>query len=86
MQTSSAEIAHLRALGVFSNAELLRMWSTDCARTLFPERRLGRLALGYEASFLVLGGNLLEDFAATQDIRLRVKQGVTLEIAPPAPN
>ena len=35
-ETSSAEIAHLRTLGVFSDAELLRMWTTNCARTLFP--------------------------------------------------
>lgn len=82
--TSSFEIAYLPELNVFSNAELLRMWSTDCARTLFPERRLGRLDAGYEASFLVLDGDPLADFAATRDIRLRVKEGATLDV-PPAP-
>jgi imidazolonepropionase-like amidohydrolase len=84
-ETSAAEIAHLRGLGVFTNAELLRMWSTDCSRTLFPQRRLGELAPGYEASFLVLGANPLDDFAATADIRMRVKQGVVLNIAPTPP-
>lgn len=79
-ETSSAEIAHLRKLDVFTSAELLRMWSTDCARTLFPKRRVGGLSPGDEASFLVLGGDPLADFAATRDIRLRVKTGV--ELAP----
>lgn len=82
--TSTYEVAHLRGLNVFSNAELLRMWSTNCATALFPERRVGRLAPGYEASFLALGGDPLADFAATRDIRLRVKEGVVLDV-PPAP-
>jgi imidazolonepropionase-like amidohydrolase len=81
-ETSSAEIAYLRALGVFTAAELLRMWSTDCAQTLFPRRQVGELAAGYEASFLVLGGDPLESFDATAEIRMRVKQGVALDIAP----
>lgn len=80
-QTSTAEIAHLSGLGVFDNAELLRMWSTDCARTLFPQRRLGALQPGFEASFLVLGNDPLVDFAATGDIRMRVKDGAVLQLA-----
>lgn len=78
--TSNFEIDYLLDLNVFSNAELLRIWSTDCAQTLFPERRLGRLAPGYEASFLVLEANPLENFEATRAIRLRVKEGLTLEV------
>ncbi len=82
-ETSSAEIAHLRTLGLFSDAELLRMWTTNCARTLFPDRRVGSLDPGYEASFLVLGADPLTNFDATRDIQRRVKQGVTLEVASP---
>jgi imidazolonepropionase-like amidohydrolase len=78
-ETSTAEIAHLREMGVFGNAELLRMWSTDCARTLFPRRRVGGLTPGDEASFLVLGGDPLSNFDATRDIRMRVKEGVTID-------
>lgn len=80
-QTSSAEIAHLRGLSVFSNAELLRMWARDCSRTLFPERQLGELRSGFEASFLVLGADPLANFDATRDIRLRVKEGEVLQVA-----
>lgn len=69
----------LHELGVFSNLELLRMWVEETPRTIFPDRRLGRLAPGFEASFLVLEGNPLEDFSAVRAIRLRVKQGMILD-------
>ncbi len=36
--TSVGEVRHLRSLGVFENLELLRMWTLNCARTVFPER------------------------------------------------
>jgi imidazolonepropionase-like amidohydrolase len=71
-------------LNLFSNAELLRMWSTDCSTTLFPERSLGAVRPGYEASFLVLGADPLADFDATENITLRVKEGRVLEVTPPA--
>ena len=79
-ETSSAEITYLRTLGVFSDAELLRMWTTNCARTLFPDRRVGGLDPGNEASFLALGADPLANFDAVRNIRLRVKQGAALEV------
>jgi len=42
---------------------------------IFPNRRIGRLQDGYEASFLVLAGNPLSDFSQVKNIRLRFKQG-----------
>ena len=80
-QTSTAEIDYLRALGVFNNAALLDVWGAACASTLFPKRKLGKLRPGYEASFLALGADPLADFAATRNIRLRVKDGVELPAA-----
>ncbi len=77
--TSVREAASLRALNVLNNAELLNAWTRDCARTLFPERRLGVLAPGYEASFLVLANDPLADLTATGVIRRRVKQGASLD-------
>jgi imidazolonepropionase-like amidohydrolase len=79
-QTSSAEIAHLRGLNVFNNAELLNVWSRDCSRTLFPRRQLGELRSGHEASFLVLGADPLSDFDATTNIRMHVKDGEALQV------
>lgn len=82
--TSSHEFEYLRGLKLFGNAELLRMWSTHCSTTLFPERRLGRLQPGHEASFLVLAEDPLVNLDAVRGIRLRVKQGRVLELAPGA--
>jgi imidazolonepropionase-like amidohydrolase len=81
--TSSFETDYLQTLNLFSNAQLLRMWSTDCSTALFPDRRLGQLRPGYEASFLVLGSDPLANFDATQNITLRVKEGHVLEVTPP---
>ena len=82
--TSVTEVAHLRSLGVFSNAEMLRMWTENCAG-MFRGRRIGRLADEYEASFIALGGDPVKDFEATKRIQLRVKDGRLLELGPAPP-
>ena len=74
----------MRTLEVFSNAELLRMWSTNCARILFPNRGVGGLDPGHEASFLVLDGDPTANFDAVRSIRLRVKQGAVVTPQPAA--
>ena len=82
--TSVAEVAHLRSLGVFSNAEMLKMWTENCAG-MVRGRRIGRLADGYEASFIAFGGDPVKDFEATKRVELRVKDGRVLEFGPPPP-
>jgi imidazolonepropionase-like amidohydrolase len=54
------------------------MWAVQTPQAIFPERRIGRLDEGYEASFLVLNGNPVEDWSAMRRIRLRVKRGNVL--------
>jgi imidazolonepropionase-like amidohydrolase len=73
--TSVEEAMYLKSLNVFDNAELLRMWSVSAAQTIFPRRKIGHLREGYEASFIVLRGNPLENFERVRDIQLRFKQG-----------
>ena len=73
--TSVVEAQYLATLGVFDPATLLRSWSETTARAILPHRRIGRLAPGYEASFLVLDGDPLEDFANVTRIRRAMKQG-----------
>jgi imidazolonepropionase-like amidohydrolase len=80
--TSVAEAFLLRELGVFTDGEILRMWCETTPRSIFPERRIGRLDDDFEASFLVLGGNPLEDLNHTRNILLRVKQGERLIVGP----
>lgn len=77
-RTAATEMAALVRSGLFTNLELLRMWSVTTPRAIFPSRRIGALEDGYEASFLVLRGDPLRDFGATREIALRVKQGATI--------
>lgn len=81
--TSRREALLLHGLGVFTNLELLKMWSENSPRTIFPERRIGYLKEGYEANFLLLDGNPLEDFLQVTNIRRRFKQGRWLDIVEP---
>ena len=76
-QTARAEALNLDDLRAFDAPTLLRLWAEITPQAIFPGRRVGRLAAGYEANLLVLGQNpLAADFAAaTADIRLRLKQG-----------
>ena len=62
----------------FEPARLLRLATTDTARVIFPDRRSGCLEPGCDASFLVLAGDPLKDFAHIRRIRLRVKAGKLL--------
>ena len=52
---------------------------------IFPQRRIGELRPGFEASFLVLDGDPIADFGNTSRIGLRVKQGVALRLMKTAP-
>lgn len=76
--SSVKEFEYLQKLGVFDNLTLLKMWTETTARTIFPQRKIGTLSEGYEASFLALEGNPLEDLQNVRKIKLRFKQGVLL--------
>lgn len=76
--TAASEVAWLHGSGVFTNLELLTMWSVTTPRSIFPTRLIGAFMPGYEASFLVLRGNPLADFSHTRAIALRVKRGMVV--------
>lgn len=79
-ETSLPEAMNIHELDVFDNLALLKMWCEATPRTIFPERKIGQLREGYEASFLVLEGNPLEEFEQVENIRLRFKQGHRLDL------
>ena len=72
------EAENVRSLGVYSDLELLRMLTAS----FLPKRKIGKLEDGYEASFIALQANPLEDFSAIRRIANRVKQGHVIEVAP----
>lgn len=72
------EIDHIRELDVFDNLTLLKMAVETTPLAIFPTRRIGALKEGFEASFLVLKENPLEDLNALRRISLRIKQGILI--------
>lgn len=80
------EAAYMAGLGVFTPAEMLRMWSETTPALIFPARRVGRLAPGYEASLLVLECDPLARWECTGQIRMRIKEGMRIDPPPPAPD
>jgi predicted amidohydrolase YtcJ len=73
--TSQSEALYLSDLAVWSNLELLKVWSEATPSLIFPKRRIGALRDGYEASFIVLEQDPLQDFGNVLRITRRVKQG-----------
>lgn len=79
-KTSLSEALNLNNLKVFDNLTLLKMWCETTPNTIFPKRKIGQLKTGYEASFLLLERNPLEDFEIVKNIKLWVKQGQILDL------
>ena len=73
------EIQFLKESDVFSNLELLKMSSETTPKAIFPKRKIGAMKEGYEANFLVLAGNPIQDFSSMKAIRMRVKHGEPLQ-------
>lgn len=64
----------------FSPAELLKIASMDTPAFIFPDRKIGCLDVGCEASFLAFSNNPLYDFNAIRNIAFRMKDGVPVDI------
>lgn len=76
--TAQTEIEYLRKMNIYSNLELLKMWCEVTPLAIFPNRKISKLQEDYEASFLILQNNPLENFDHAYRINMRVKQGVML--------
>jgi imidazolonepropionase-like amidohydrolase len=69
------EMQALDELNIFNSRTKLKLWCESTPGTIFPTRKLGFLKEGYEASFLALSANPLNDWKKITDIKLRVKKG-----------
>lgn len=74
------DVLYLQKLGVYSNLELLKIWTEKTPDTIFPNRKIGKLAENYEASFIVLGANPVTNLEAVKNITYRFKQGYPIQI------
>lgn len=79
-RTVIAEAENLHRLGVFDNLTLLKLMAEVTPQTIFPGRKIGYLREGYEASFLVLNGNPVADFANIRKVTARIKKGHLLDV------
>ena len=76
MPTAAVEEAeNIYRLKVFDNLTLLKIWTEITPQTIFPNRKIGLLKNGYEASFLALQGNPIEDVSNIRKVNFRYKQG-----------
>jgi hypothetical protein len=80
--TARDEVKFLSANKMLDPLALLQAWAVNTPKTIFPERKVGELREGFEASFLVLGGDPLEDSDNLHRISMRVKQGRVLPAMP----
>ncbi len=72
------EALHVAKLGVFTNNEMLQMLCYSTPKAIFPNRKIAAFKEGYEASFLVLNNNPLEDLESIKSIEMMMKQGILL--------
>lgn len=79
MSTPVEYVLYIAGLGVFSNLEMLKIWTEETPQTIFPNRKIGQLREGYEASFLVLNANPIDDFKSIRNIGMRFKQGYLID-------
>lgn len=73
--TVRAEIDYLAALELMPPARLWCAAVQDTPALLFPQRRIGRIAEGFEANFLVLAEDPSRTPAALDGIRMKVRRG-----------
>jgi imidazolonepropionase-like amidohydrolase len=61
--------------GIFSARDLLKIASMDTPKMIFPDRAVGCMDPGCEASFIAFSSNPLERFEVIKDITFRLKDG-----------
>ncbi|MCI0404208.1 MAG: MBL fold metallo-hydrolase [Acidobacteria bacterium] len=77
------EALYVAEMGGFDNLAVLKVLTETTPKVVFPGRKIGALAEGYEASFLVLEGDPLKDLKQLNRIHLRVKGGAELKVDEP---
>ena len=82
-KTLGVELWYLHENKIFDNRTLLKIATEDMPQAIFPNRKIGKLKSGYEASFITLEGNPLKNFDTVKKVRLRFKQGFFIEMSKP---
>lgn len=81
-ETSLLEADYLvNNLQVFNERTTLKFLAETTPQVIFPGRKLGYFKEGFEASFLVLNGNPLQNWDYIDDVNFMVKQGHILNVS-----
>lgn len=78
-RTSRLEINYWHSLGDIDYAKMLNVLCEKTPRAIFPERKIGKIENGYEASFLVLDDNPVNNILKLRATKMRVKNGALLK-------
>ncbi|MFN8301226.1 MAG: hypothetical protein U0U46_01945 [Saprospiraceae bacterium] len=74
-RTIRNELNYWYQLGSLSNLDLLKVLCENTPRAIYPKRKIGKFDEGYEASFLVLNDNPLQNILKVRLISMKVKKG-----------
>ncbi len=78
-RTIRSELNYLNGLGKQNGAYLLKILSENTGGSIFPNRKIGKLKEGYEASFLVLNDDPFANILKIRSFYFKVKNGVVLK-------
>ncbi|MBC7778195.1 MAG: amidohydrolase family protein [Phycisphaerae bacterium] len=78
-RTLRMELNYWFGLGDMDDARTLKVLCENTPRAIFPNRKIGKIENGYEASFLVLSDNPLSNVLKIRVQAFKVKRGVLLK-------
>jgi imidazolonepropionase-like amidohydrolase len=74
-RTTRSELNYWYTLGNLDDAAALKVLCENTPRAIFPYRKIGKIADGYEASFLVLNDNPLQNILKIRAMAFKMKNG-----------
>jgi imidazolonepropionase-like amidohydrolase len=78
-RTNRAELNYWFNLGTLDYGRLLKVVCENTPRAIFPDRKIGKIEDGFEASFLVLLDTPMDNILKLRAISFKVKNGVVLK-------
>ncbi len=78
-RTIRGELNYWFQVGNMDYAQILQIVCVNTPQAIFPKRKIGRLDEGYEASFLVLNDNPINNILKLRAIAFKVKNGAILK-------
>ena len=78
-RTIRTELNYWFGLGSMDNKKVLKVLCENTPKAIYPKRKIGKIDNGYEANFLVLSDNPLQNLLKARLALFKVKQGVILK-------